>query len=102
MRSIYNIFMSYISSTRRAFYQARMESWESRLTSAETYYEFLMSTEGASSFKFDSGEASSWAKYTEPDVFMDKVIAPIEAWIDHYRNKMNGTGIIRLNLSMGR
>ena len=94
--------MSCISPTLRATYQTRLDKWEELLDKALTYYEYLLGTEGAESFKFDSGEASSWAKYTEASDFQNRVIVSIEWWIDYYRNKINGTGIVRLNQSRGR
>lgn len=93
--------MSCIPISLTTIYQARLTYWEGLLTDALTYYEFLLGTEGTSSFKFDSGEASSWARYTEPEKFQ-KVITSIEGQIDYYRNKINGTGIVRLNQSRGR
>jgi hypothetical protein len=94
--------MSYISSALLATYQERLDYWTALLTKALAYYEFLLGTEGAVSFKFDSGEASSWAKYTEADVFQNKVVDSIERRIDYYRNKVNCTGVVRLNQSRGR
>jgi hypothetical protein len=94
--------MSCISTNLKNIYQTRLDKWEELLEKALTYYEYLLSTEGAESFKFDSGEASSWAKYSDAGTFQNKVIANIESWIDYYRNKVNGTGIVRLNLSRGR
>lgn len=94
--------MSCISTTLKDIYQERLDKWEELLTKALEYYEFLLNTEGAESFKFDSGEANSWAKYSDASTFQNKVIVSIEGWIDYYRNKVNGTGIVRLNLSRGR
>lgn len=94
--------MSCIPSTLRTIYQERLDYWTDLLTKALAYYEFLLGTEGAVSFKFDSGEGSSWAKYSDADKFQNKVIGAIENWVDYYRNKVNGTGIVRLNLSRGR
>jgi hypothetical protein len=95
------MYMSYIPTSLITIYQARLDAWEALLVEALAYYEFLLGTEGTSSFKFDSGEASSWARYTEPEKFQ-KVITSIESQIDYYRNKVNGTGIVRLNQSRGR
>jgi hypothetical protein len=94
--------MSYISSSARARYQARLDRYEDLLDKAILYYESLLDTEGAESFKFDSGEASSWAKYTRPEVFQNKVIVPLESWISHYQDKLECKGIVQLGLSMGR
>ena len=94
--------MSFISSTLQTIYQERLDYWTALLTKALAYYEFLLGTEGAESFKFDSGEASSWAKYADASTFQNKVIGAIESWIDYYRNKVNATGVVRMNLSRGR
>lgn len=85
-------------SALKAHYQQRYDSYIARLEKAEAYYDYLMGSEGMESFKFDSGEAMSWAKYTNPSDFLLKVIQPLEAWVDHYRNKYNCTGIVRMNL----
>lgn len=87
----------YLTTELKTFYTERKAFWESLLVKAELYYEHLLSSEGLESFKFDSGEAMSWAKYTDADKFL-KVIGNIETQIGHYRNKLNGTGIVRLNL----
>lgn len=91
-----------LTAELQTLYTERLAKYEARLILADTYYEALMSSEGMESLKFDSGEAMSWAKYTDPSVFLQKVIYPLEAWIDHYRNKLNGTGIVKLNLRRKR
>jgi hypothetical protein len=93
--------MSCLDPTLKAYYQARYDYYVALLVKAEAYYDYLMGSEGFESFKFDSGEAMTWAKYTEPADFL-KVIGTIESKIDYYRNKINGTGIVRLNLARGR
>ena len=93
--------MAGLPTTLRTHYQARYDLYVARLVLAEAYFDSLMDTEGTESFKFDSGEASSWAKYTKPDDFL-KVLRSIEAQIDHYRNRLNQTGIVRLNLRRKR
>ena len=94
--------MTCLTSTRKTQIQARITKWEARRDLAETYYEQILAGEGVESGKFDSGESMSWWKYTDPSTFMLKVIAPIDQWLDYYRNQLNGTGIARLNLNRGR
>lgn len=94
--------MACLTTVRKAEIQARLDKYTARLALAETYFDFLMDSEGMESFKFDSGEAMSWAKYTKIDEFLLKVVYPLEAFIDHYTNKLNGKGIVRLNLSRRR
>lgn len=94
--------MPFLTSTRQTQIQARITEWEARKALADTYFEFLMGSEGMESFKFDSGEAMSWAKYTDASEFLLKVIAPIDQYLDYYRNQLNGTGVVRLNLYRGR
>jgi hypothetical protein len=89
--------MSCLSSTRKAEIEARITKLEARLTLAENALDGLLSAEGIESFKFDSGEAMSWAKYYKAEE-LRKLISNIEANLDYYRNKLNGTGIVRLNL----
>ena len=90
--------MACLSSELKAIYQERHDKYATLLVSALEYFENGLSSEGLESFKFDSGEAMSWARYSDPGDFLQKVINPIEAKIDHYRNKLNGTGIVKLNL----
>lgn len=78
------------------YYSGRYDYYVALLASAETYYEYLLNSEGMESLKFDSGEASTWAKYTDANKFQ-KVIASIEAQIDYYRNKLNNTGVVQMN-----
>ncbi len=91
-----------ISSNLRAIYLERHTRYEALLVKALDYYDFLMDTDGIESMKFDSGESMSWAKYTDPSEFLLKIINPLEAKIDYYRNKYNGTGIVKLNLRRNR
>ena len=90
--------MAYLSAELRTIYQTRHDGYEAQLILALDYLDNILAGDGIESGKFDSGEAMSWWKYTKPDDFLLKVIRPIEAQIDHYRNKLNGTGIVRLNL----
>lgn len=94
--------MACLNSTRRTQIQARITEWEARKALADTYFEFLMGSEGMESFKFDSGEAMSWAKYTDASQFLLKVISPIDQYLDYYRNQLNRNGIVRLSLKRGR
>ena len=91
-----------IRSNLRTIYLERHDRYEALLVKALAYYDFLMDAEGMEAMKFDSGESMSWAKYTDPAEFLTKVINPIEAQIDLYRNKYNGTGIVKLNLRRNR
>lgn len=79
------------------YYEGRYDYYIALLASAETYYDYLLSGEGFQSFKFDSGEANTWAQYTDPEKFQT-VIDRIEARIDWYRNKLNNTGVTQMNL----
>lgn len=94
--------MACVSSSAKARHLARATKYEAMLDKAYLYFDYLMGTEGTESFKFDSGEANSWAKYTKPDEFLKGVIRPLEAAIDSLRNAYNGTGVVRLNQSRGR
>lgn len=88
----------YLSSNLKAIYQERHDKYEAQLILALDYFDAIMAGEGIESGKFDSGEAMSWWKSVDPGDFLKKVIRPLESQIDHYRNKLNGTGIVRLNL----
>jgi hypothetical protein len=80
------------------YYEGRYDYYVALLALAESYYnDILVNGEGLQSGKFDSGEANTWWQYTDPDKFQ-KVISRIEAQIDHYRNKLNNTGVVKLNL----
>ena len=94
--------MACIRNSLRTIYLERHDRYTALLVTALEYYDFLMDTDGIESMKFDSGESMSWAKYTDPSEFLLKIITPLEAKIDHYRNKYNGTGIVKLNLRRNR
>lgn len=94
--------MACLNSTRKTQIQARITEWEARKVLAEAYYVHIMSGEGIESGKFDSGEAMSWWKYTDPTLFLSEVITPMDQWLDYYRNQLNRTGVVRLNLYRGR
>ncbi len=94
--------MACLTSKRKTQIEARITEWEARKALAETYYASLMAGEGIESGKFDSGEAMSWWKYTDASEFLLKVIAPIDQYLDYYRNQLNHTGVVRLNLSRAR
>lgn len=87
-----------LSTALRTIYQERHDRYEALLLSALDYYDLILAGKGMESFKFDSGDSMSWAKYTDPAEFLLKVIKSIEASIDHYRNALNCTGIVKLNL----
>lgn len=91
-----------LTSTRKAQIETRIAEYEARKALADTYYAQILAGEGIESGKFDSGEAMSWWKYTDPSQFLIKVISPIDQYLDYLRNQLNGTGIVRLNLSRGR
>jgi ElaB/YqjD/DUF883 family membrane-anchored ribosome-binding protein len=89
--------MSCLSSTRKAEIEARITKLQARLTLAENALDDVLNSEGIKSGKFDSGEAMSWWSQQSPEE-LQKIISNIEANLDYYRNKLNGTGIVRLNL----
>ena len=94
--------MACLTTTRRTQIEARIAEYEARKALADTYYAQILAGEGIESGKFDSGEAMSWWKYTDPSQFLIKVIAPIDQYLDYLRNQLNGTGIVRLTQSRGR
>lgn len=94
--------MGCLTAARKTQIRRRIAEYEARKALAETYLEHILSGEGVESGKFDSGEAMSWWKYTDPSDFLLKVITPIDQYLDYYRNQLNGTGVVRLNLCRGR
>jgi hypothetical protein len=86
-----------LTSARRTQIQDRITRIEARIALYDNALEGLLSADGVESFKFDSGEAMSWAKYYTPDKIFDLIIAD-EKRLDWYQRKLNGTGITSLNL----
>lgn len=84
-------------SDRKADLEQKIQKLTSRLETAENVLDKLLSYDGIESMKFDSGEASTWAKYSTPSE-LQNLISYLESQIDHYRNKLNNTGIVRMNL----
>ncbi len=89
--------MACLTASRRTEIQAKITALETRLALAESAMDGMLSTEGVESFKFDSGEAMSWAKYYTPEKLQD-LIDSIEARIEWWTGKLNGTGIVRMTL----
>ena len=91
--------MSCISSELKTFYEEQLALWTEILKDAHLYLTHLLTnTESFESLKFDSGEAMSWAKYTDVADFQQKVLFPATNMVSHYRNQLNGTGIVKMNL----
>lgn len=87
-----------LTSELRTYYNERIAFWTATLIKAEeNLAKILTESEGYDSLKFDSGEAMSWAKFQELQK-AEKSVISAEGWISHYRNKLNGTGIVKLNL----
>jgi uncharacterized coiled-coil DUF342 family protein len=87
--------MSCLSSSRRATLIARIEKKEAQLASLETAYDALIHE--IDEYKFNSGEGNQQVKYKSLKQISDE-ITRLEAEIDSLWRKLNGRGIVNMNL----
>jgi hypothetical protein len=86
-----------LSSTRETQIQAKITQLESTLEKAYAAYDGALDAGGVESFKFDSGEASQWAKYANHEQ-LRKNIEWLESRIDSLTRKLNGRSNVILGL----
>ena len=83
-----------LSTERETEIEAQIAKLEISLALAYTAFDAALSTGGVESFKFDSGDASQWAKYHTPENLL-KTIEILEARIEFLNRKLrNETNII--------
>ena len=86
--------MACLSSTRRTQVQAQITRWEALLEKA---YDFLNDSNHIGEYRFDSEEGSQKTVYRTLKELMD-FIDKCESMLDYLRNKLNGTGIVNMNM----
>jgi len=87
--------MVYINSTRNARIRARIETKESQLTAAETALENAMTE--IESYSLNTGEGTQTTKHRKIEDLLE-AIRILESEIDKLYRKLNGTGLINMNL----
>ena len=87
--------MTCLSSTRKATLTARLEKKRAQLVLAEAALD--ASIGGPEAYKFDTNEGSQWLK-DRSFAEITKLISLLEAQIDSITRKLNGTGLVNMNL----
>lgn len=89
--------MSWISSSRRTNLIAQLANIDAALISAWTAYNASLEVNEVEEYRFDSAEAAQRAKMRDPDTLY-KQIEKLEKRRENIAGKINGTGVINLNL----
>lgn len=88
--------MSCLTTSRRAEILARISKLEAQLVIANDTLDSGLSTD-IREYRFDSGEGSQRVEYKTFDE-MTKIVDWLESRIDYLRRKLNGTGLLSMNL----
>ena len=86
-----------LSAARVTELESRVAQLETFITEAYAAVSASFASGGIESFKFDSGDASQWAKYHSPEQLL-KSIDTLFKQIDYWNGKLNCTSNVYMNL----
>lgn len=86
-----------LSSTMRTYYQARLDKLLAQLALIDDAIDNAIPNSEVESYKFDDNAGSQQVKRRSGES-LEKWRMRIEASIDRYRRKLDGTGLINLRL----
>lgn len=91
-----------LTTERQTEIETRVTALETSLALAYAAFDEALASGGIESFKFDSGDASQWAKYHTPQNLL-KTIDQLEARIDYWNRKLNNKAntILALRRKLG-
>ena len=93
--------MACLSSSRRTNLIAQLENIDAAIVKAWAAYNAALEVNEVEEYRFDSAEASQKAKMRDPDMLF-KQIEKLEKRRESIVAKINGTGVINLNLRRKR
>ena len=86
-----------LSAARVTEIESRIAQLETFITEAYDAVSASFASGGIESFKFDSGDASQWAKYHTPSELL-KTVDILWKQIDYWNGKLNCTSNVYMNL----